>query len=48
MKKYYVDYIDTSDDLCHVWVEASSKEDAKRQVKHEYWDIKDIIRIKES
>lgn len=43
--KYYIDYLDKSDDLTHVWVEAESREDARRQVLHEYWDIKEIIRI---
>jgi cytidylate kinase len=45
MKKFYVDYIDTNDDLCHIWVEANSKEEAIREAKREYWDIKNIIDV---
>lgn len=45
MKKFYVDYIDTDDDLCHIWVEANSKEEAIREAKREYWDIKNIIDV---
>lgn len=44
---YYVDYISSSDDdICHVWTEASSKEDAIRNVKDEYWDIKEIVDVR--
>ncbi len=43
--KFNVDYIDKSEDLCHVWVEAESKEDAIQEVKHEYWDVKEIIQV---
>lgn len=45
MKKFYVDYIDSDDDLCHIWVEANSKEEAIREAKREYWDIKNIIDV---
>lgn len=45
--KYKITYIPTHDpeDICKVWVEASSKETAKSQVKREYWDVKDIVCI---
>jgi hypothetical protein len=43
MKTYYIDYIDKQGDLCHVWVEAVSKEDAKLQVRREYWNVNEII-----
>lgn len=43
--KFYVDYEDGGGDLCHVWVNADSKEDAISQVKREYWDIADIISV---
>ena len=43
--KYYVDYIDKEGDLCHVWVDADSKEDAEYQAKREYWNIDEIISI---
>ena len=43
MKKFIIKYIDKSDDLSSVWVNASSKEEAKSKAKREYWDIKEII-----
>ena len=46
MEKYYIDYIDKSGDLCHVWVMASSKDDAKQQARREYWDIGKIIQVR--
>lgn len=45
MKKYYIDYTDKEGDLCHVWVNADSKQDAESKVKREYWDIDEIISI---
>ena len=45
MKKYYIDYVDKSEDLCHVWEEAEDKQDAEAQVRSEYWDIDHIISI---
>ena len=45
MKKYYIDYVDKSEDLCHVWVEAEDKQDAESQVRSEYWNIDHIISI---
>lgn len=45
MAKYYVDYMDDTDDLCHVWVNANSKQDAIDEVNHEYWDVKQIISV---
>lgn len=44
MKKYKVTYISsTDDDCCSVWTIANSPEEAKRNVKREYWDIKEIV-----
>ena len=45
MKKFKVTYIPTydHDDICSCWVEASDKEDAKREARSEYWDIYEII-----
>lgn len=40
MKKFYIDYISKIDgDVTHVWLYARSKEHAKNEVKHEYWDV---------
>lgn len=48
MKTYYIDYISNTDhDVCHVWCEAESKEQARSYVKSEYWDIEEIIDIRE-
>lgn len=47
MKTFYVDYISSSDhDVCHVWCEANSKEQAESNVRGEYWDIEEIISIR--
>lgn len=44
--KYIVDYISsTDDDVCHVWTEAYSEDDAIDYAKSEYWDIKEIIGV---
>ena len=45
--RYKVTYIPTYDpeDICKIWVEASSKDEAIREAKSEYWDIKDIISV---
>lgn len=48
MKKYIVKYIDNDGDLCSVWVEASSKQDAKTEVRRKYWDIKEIVIVNET
>ncbi|MBO7617312.1 MAG: hypothetical protein J6T22_09360 [Bacteroidales bacterium] len=47
MKKYYIDYRDKGGELCHVWCEADSPEDAERFVRSEYWDVDEIINISE-
>lgn len=44
--KWYCDYISKTDgDVCHVWCEAESKEEARSYIMSEYWDIKEIISI---
>lgn len=43
--KYYVDYNDVHGDLCHVWVDADSTQDAIDQARDEYCDILDIIDV---
>lgn len=47
MKEYIVKYIDKDGDLCSVWVLATNREDAKRQARNEYWDIKYIVMVTE-
>ena len=48
MKTFYIDYYDKTGDLCHVWVEARDKEDDEEEARHEWWDIEEIISIRES
>lgn len=43
--RWYCDYEDKHGDLCHVWCEADSKEEARSYFLSEYWDIKEIISI---
>lgn len=46
MSKYIITYISKGDnDVCKVWVHANSKDEAKKEVLNEYWDIKKIISI---
>lgn len=47
MKTYYIDYMDKSGDLCHIWVNASNKAEAESEARSEYWDIEEIISIRE-
>ena len=47
MKNYIITYIDKSGDSCKIWIAADSKEEAKREAKREYWDIKEIISCRE-
>lgn len=47
MKTYYIDYYDKSGDLCHIWVNASNKAEAESEARSEYWDIAEIIDIRE-
>jgi hypothetical protein len=48
MKTFKIDYISLEDDLCHVLIEAYTREDAKIQLKREYWDVKEILRVREA
>lgn len=47
MRTYKVSYITLEGDLCHVYIEAYSKEDAKVQLKREYWDVREVVRVTE-
>ena len=38
-------YRDKQDELQKCWVEASSKEAAKSEVKREYWDCERIVDV---
>ena len=48
MKTYYITYISKTDgDCCTVWTEAMSREDAVDNIESEYWDVDEIIGIRE-
>lgn len=47
MRTYKVKYITLEGDTDTVIVEASSKKEAKKQLKCEYWDVREILNIKE-
>lgn len=46
MKTFYITYITLEGDTETVTIEAFNREDAKIQLKREYWDVREIIRIK--
>lgn len=47
LKTFVIDYLDNEGDLCHVSVEAFDKDDAKLQVRHEYWNVEEVIQVYE-
>lgn len=47
MKTFYITYITLEGDTETVTVEAFNIEDARKQLKREYWDVREIIRIKD-
>lgn len=47
MKEYVIKYRTLEGDMDNVIVEAYSKEDARVQLKREYWDVLEIINIRE-
>lgn len=48
MNTYLVTYITLEGDTDTVSVEAYSKEDAKKQLKKEYWDVREILRVRKA
>lgn len=48
MRSYKVTYITLEGDIDTVIIEAYSKEDAKVQLKREYWDVREVVRVKEA
>lgn len=48
MRSYKVTYITLEGDVDTVIIEAYSKEDAKVQLKREYWDVREVVRVKET
>ena len=47
MREYIIKYITLEGDTDSVIIEAYSKEDAKVQLKREYWDVREVVRVKE-
>lgn len=47
MKEYVIRYITLEGDIDSVIIEAYSKEDAKVQLKREYWDVREILSVRE-
>ena len=47
MKEYTVKYVTLEGDVDTVLIEAYSKEDAKKQLKKEYWDVREVLSIRE-
>ena len=47
MKEYVIRYITLEGDTDSVIIEAYSKEDAKVQLKREYWDVREILCVRE-
>ena len=48
MREYKVKYITLEGDTDTVIIEAYSKEDAKVQLKREYWDVREVLSIREA
>lgn len=48
MNTYLVTYITLEGDTDTVSIEAYSKEDAKKQLKKEYWDVREILRVRKA
>lgn len=46
MKTFKITYRDFDNDISSVVIEAGSKEDAKIQLKREYWDVNEIISVR--
>ena len=45
MKKWIICYEDKQGDVSKVWTIADTKQEAIDDVKHEYWDIENIIYV---
>ena len=47
MREYIIKYITLEGDTDSAIIEAYSKEDAKVQLKREYWDVREILSVRE-
>lgn len=48
MKNFIISYVTLEGDSSNVLIEAHSREDAKVQLKREYWDVREILRVREA
>ena len=48
MREYIIKYRTLEGDMDSVIIEAYNKEDARVQLKREYWDVHEIINIRET
>lgn len=48
MAKWIVKYTDANGDLSSAWVEAETPTEAKNVAYREYWDIEDIVMVKQA
>ena len=48
MAKWIVKYTDANGDLSSVWVEAETPAEAKNIAYREYWDIEDVVMVKQA
>ena len=48
MKEYIIRYRTLEGDIDSVCIKAYSKEDARIELKREYWDVHEILSIRES
>lgn len=47
MKEYTVKYITLERDVDTALIEAYNKEDAKKQLKKEYWNVREVLSVRE-
>lgn len=47
MKEYTIKYVTLEGDVDTVLIEAYNKEDAKKQLKKEYWDVREVLSVRE-
>ncbi len=46
MERWIIDYVTADGDVCHVWEEAATADEAAYKARQEYWDIKEIIGVR--
>lgn len=46
MRTYYIDYVDFTNGLCHLSVNANNIQEAEERANLEYGDVNEIVNIK--